>query len=130
MLIRAEFQDGTTLKHINGTPLPSLVHVVAKFFQFSLCRFVNILEEMGGSSWLADNVGSKNISLWAHPLVALNIGLHQVGLSGWKLEECNAIQNELLSWLQKGISDKEGIFNSVTCIWFRVAFFFLFFFLP
>lgn len=68
---------------------------------------------MGGSSWLADNVGSKNISPWAHPLVALNIGLCQVGLSGWKLEECNAIQNELLSWLQKGISDKEGIFNSV-----------------
>ncbi|XP_042390095.1 phosphoglucan, water dikinase, chloroplastic-like [Zingiber officinale] len=73
-----------------------------------LSRFVNILEEMGGSSWLADNVGSKNISPWAHPLVALNIGLRQVGLSGWKLEECNAIQNELLSWLQKGISDKEG----------------------
>ncbi|XP_074574253.1 phosphoglucan, water dikinase, chloroplastic [Curcuma longa] len=73
-----------------------------------LSRFVNILEEMGGSSWLADNVGSKNISPWAHPLVALNIGLCQVGLSGWKLEECNAIRNELLSWLQKGISDKEG----------------------
>nr|XP_009416602.2 PREDICTED: phosphoglucan, water dikinase, chloroplastic [Musa acuminata subsp. malaccensis] len=73
-----------------------------------LSRFVNALEEMGGSSWLAQKIGSKNISPWTHPLVALNIGLRQVWLSGWKLEECNAIQKELLSWLDKGISDREG----------------------
>ncbi|CAL9135216.1 unnamed protein product [Musa textilis] len=73
-----------------------------------LSRFVNALEEMGGSSWLAQNIGSRNISPWTHPLVALNIGLRQVWLSGWKLEECNAIQNELLSWLDKGICDREG----------------------
>lgn len=68
---------------------------------------------MGGSSWLAQNIGSKNISPWTHPLVALNIGLRQVWLSGWKLEECNAIQNELLSWLDKGIFDREGISHLV-----------------
>ncbi|WOL14413.1 phosphoglucan, water dikinase, chloroplastic [Canna indica] len=73
-----------------------------------LSRFVNSLEEMGGSLWLAQNVGSKNISAWTHPLVALNTGLRQLGLSGWKSEECSAIQNELLTWLQKGISDREG----------------------
>ncbi|XP_038989785.1 phosphoglucan, water dikinase, chloroplastic isoform X2 [Phoenix dactylifera] len=73
-----------------------------------LSRFLNALEALGGSSWLAQNVGSKNISPWNHPLGALIIGIRQVGLSGWKSEECTAIESEFFSWLQKGLHEREG----------------------
>ncbi|GJX49605.1 phosphoglucan, water dikinase, chloroplastic [Tanacetum coccineum] len=34
--------------------------------------------------------------------------IRQLGLSGWKSEECKAIQNELVAWQEKGLSKKEG----------------------
>eukprot|EP00262_Sarcandra_glabra_P011298 TRINITY_DN2713_c0_g1_i2.p1 TRINITY_DN2713_c0_g1~~TRINITY_DN2713_c0_g1_i2.p1 ORF type:complete len:1245 (-),score=236.50 TRINITY_DN2713_c0_g1_i2:241-3843(-) len=73
-----------------------------------LSRFLNSLEAMGGSSWLAQNAGSKNVGSWKHPLSALVFGIRQVGLSGWKPEECTAIVSELLAWQQKGLSEREG----------------------
>ncbi|KAH7682974.1 phosphoglucan water dikinase protein [Dioscorea alata] len=73
-----------------------------------LSRFLNALEAMGGSSWLAHNTGPKDISCWNEPLGALIIAIRQVGLSGWKSEECDAIQNELLAWQQKGYSETQG----------------------
>lgn len=63
---------------------------------------------MGGADWLAQSVGSRNISPWNNPLDAFIVGIQQVGLSGWKSEECAAIKSELLSWRQKGLSEKEG----------------------
>lgn len=76
-------------------------------------RFLNALEAMGGSSWLAHNTGPKDISCWNEPLSALIIAIRQVGLSGWKSEECDAIQNELLAWQQKGYSETQGKFVSL-----------------
>ncbi|XP_010244064.1 PREDICTED: phosphoglucan, water dikinase, chloroplastic isoform X2 [Nelumbo nucifera] len=73
-----------------------------------LSRFLNALEAMGGSSWLAQSAGSKNVSSWNDPLYALVVGIRQLGLSGWKPEECIAIENELSAWKQKGLSEREG----------------------
>ncbi|KAJ0988966.1 hypothetical protein J5N97_007322 [Dioscorea zingiberensis] len=73
-----------------------------------LSRLLNALEAMGGSSWLAQNIGPKDISCWNKPLGALISGIRQVGLSGWKSEECSAIVSELLAWQQKGSSETEG----------------------
>ncbi|GLU18569.1 hypothetical protein SLE2022_348620 [Rubroshorea leprosula] len=81
-----------------------------------LSRLLNALEAMGGANWLADNVESKNISSWNDPLGALVVGLRQLGLSGWKLEECTAIGNELISWQEKGLFEKEGSEDGKT-IW-------------
>lgn len=44
---------------------------------------------------------SQNVSSWNDPLDALVLGVHQVGLSGWKQEECLAIGNELLPWRER-----------------------------
>lgn len=73
-----------------------------------LSRFLNALEAMGGSSWLVQNINSKNVVPWNHPLGSLIIGIRQIGLSGWKYEECFAIESELLAWQQKGFSEREG----------------------
>ncbi|KAL5711600.1 phosphoglucan, water dikinase [Ranunculus cassubicifolius] len=73
-----------------------------------LSRFLNALDALGGSSWLAQNVGSMDASSWNDPLDALTVGIRQLGLSGWKQEECIAIENELLAWKQKGLTEKEG----------------------
>ncbi|KAJ6880278.1 phosphoglucan [Populus alba x Populus x berolinensis] len=73
-----------------------------------LSRFLNALEAMGGAKWLADNVESKNVSSWSDPLGALIVGVHQLALSGWKPEECEAIGAELLAWQEKGLLEKEG----------------------
>ncbi|PIA25745.1 hypothetical protein AQUCO_10800026v1 [Aquilegia coerulea] len=83
-----------------------------------LSRFLNALEAMGGSSWLAQsaNAGSINASSWNDPLHALTIGIGQLGLSGWKQEECIAIENELLAWKQKGLTEEEGSEDGKT-IW-------------
>ncbi|KAF9587501.1 hypothetical protein IFM89_003519 [Coptis chinensis] len=75
---------------------------------FALNRFLNALEAMGGLSWLAQNAGFVNISSWNDPLDALAIGIRQLGLSGWKLEECTTIENELLAWKQKCLTEREG----------------------
>lgn len=68
---------------------------------------------MGGAGWLAKSVESKNVTSWNEPLDALAIGVRQLGLSGWKSEECIAIGNELLAWKDKGLSEKEGVFLSL-----------------
>ncbi|XP_020206268.1 phosphoglucan, water dikinase, chloroplastic [Cajanus cajan] len=73
-----------------------------------LSRFLNELEAMGGARWLAANVQSKNVNSWDDPLGALIIGVHQLKLSGWKPEECGAIENELIAWSKKGLSEREG----------------------
>ncbi|KAK1593005.1 hypothetical protein Q3G72_034339 [Acer saccharum] len=73
-----------------------------------LSRFLNALEAKGGTRWLAETVESKNVSSWDDPLGVLVVGVHQLGLSGWKPEECTAIRNELLAWQEKGFLEKEG----------------------
>lgn len=69
-----------------------------------------MLEVMGGARWLAANVQSKNVNAWNDPLGALIIGVHQMKLSGWKPGECAAIENELLAWKKRGLSEMEGRF--------------------
>ncbi|CAN4120917.1 unnamed protein product [Withania somnifera] len=81
-----------------------------------LSRFVNALEALGGADWLAENVTMKNVSSWNDPIGALTVGIQQLGLSGWKPEECKAIGNELLSWKDRGISENEGSEDGKT-IW-------------
>ncbi|CAK8574448.1 unnamed protein product [Lathyrus sativus] len=73
-----------------------------------LSRFLNVLEVMGGASWLASNLESKNVNSWNDPLGALIIGVHQLKLSNWKPEECGAIENELIAWSTRGLSESEG----------------------
>ncbi|KAL2323805.1 hypothetical protein Fmac_022863 [Flemingia macrophylla] len=73
-----------------------------------LSRFLNELEVMGGACWLAANVQSKNVNSWNDPLGALIIGVHQLKLSGWKPEECGAVESELIAWSKKGLSEREG----------------------
>ncbi|KDP32558.1 hypothetical protein JCGZ_13108 [Jatropha curcas] len=73
-----------------------------------LSRLLNALENVGGAKWLADNVELKNVSSWNDPLGALIVGVRQLGLSGWKPEECSATGSELLAWQEKGLFEKEG----------------------
>nr|GMD68042.1 phosphoglucan, water dikinase, chloroplastic [Ipomoea batatas] len=73
-----------------------------------LSRFINSLENLGGAQWLMENVDPKNVSKWNNPIVGLMVGIHQLGFSGWKSEECEAIGNELLCWKQRGFLDMEG----------------------
>ncbi|XP_021805227.1 phosphoglucan, water dikinase, chloroplastic [Prunus avium] len=73
-----------------------------------LSRFLNELDALGGAHWLAENVKSKDVSPWNDPLGALIVGIHQLRLSGWKPEECAAIENELLAWKARGLSEREG----------------------
>lgn len=67
-----------------------------------------MLEATSGADWLAENVKSKNVSSWNDPLDALISGTHQLGLSGWKPEECVAIVNEIGAWKEKGLAEREG----------------------
>ncbi|XP_038701840.1 phosphoglucan, water dikinase, chloroplastic isoform X2 [Tripterygium wilfordii] len=73
-----------------------------------LSRFLNGLEAIGGPQSLAEHVESNNVSSWNDPLGALVVGVYQLGLSGWKPEECNAIKNEILAWKEKGLFQAEG----------------------
>nr|XP_043610294.1 phosphoglucan, water dikinase, chloroplastic [Erigeron canadensis] len=73
-----------------------------------MSRYLNALDAAGGAQWLAENVNSKNVNSWSYPIGALVVGIRQLGLSGWKLEECKAIENELLAWKEKGLLEKEG----------------------
>lgn len=73
-----------------------------------LSRFLNSIEAVGGAHWLAENAGSGNVSCWNDPLTALMIGIRQLGISGWKKEECDAIRNELLSWKEGGLPRNGG----------------------
>ncbi|XP_062164628.1 phosphoglucan, water dikinase, chloroplastic isoform X1 [Alnus glutinosa] len=81
-----------------------------------LSRFLNVLEAVGGVHWLTKSVESGNISSWNDPLGALVVGIHQLGLSGWKPEESAAIENELLAWQDRGLSEREGSEDGKT-IW-------------
>lgn len=53
---------------------------------------------------------SETVSSWKEPLVSLMIGVHQLALSGWKPEECKAIEAELVAWQAKGLFEREGVF--------------------
>ncbi|CAH2044473.1 unnamed protein product [Thlaspi arvense] len=86
------------------------------YFFVLLSRFLNALETMGGAVQLAKYVESSNVASWNDPLDALVLGVHQVGLSGWKQEECLAIGNELLAWRERDLLEKEGEENGKT-IW-------------
>ncbi|KAK4341488.1 hypothetical protein RND71_039989 [Anisodus tanguticus] len=77
---------------------------------------IAMLDALGGADWLAENVTQKNVSSWNDPIGALTIGIQQLGLSGWKPEECKAVGNELLSWKERGISENEGSEDGKT-IW-------------
>lgn len=81
-------------------------------------RFLNELEAVGGAHWLTKSVESMNINPWNGPLGVLIVGIHQLWLSGWKPEESAAIENELLAWQERGLSEREG----------NVIIFFFFFF--
>ncbi|GJS18940.1 phosphoglucan, water dikinase, chloroplastic [Tanacetum coccineum] len=81
-----------------------------------MSRYLNALDAAGGAQWLAENVNPKNVNSWNDPIGALVIGIRQLGLSGWKAEECKAIENELLAWQEKGLSEKEGSEDGKT-IW-------------
>ncbi|KAH0855550.1 LOW QUALITY PROTEIN: hypothetical protein HID58_007906 [Brassica napus] len=61
---------------------------------------------------LLSRCGIKRLSSWNDPLDALVLGVHQVGLSGWKQEECLAIGNELLAWRERDLLEKEDIRKS------------------
>ncbi|KAL2467661.1 Phosphoglucan [Forsythia ovata] len=71
-------------------------------------KLLNASEAVGGAGRLAENVEHKNASSWSDPIGALVIGIHQVGLSGWKPEECRAIGNELLAWQERGLLETDG----------------------
>ncbi|CAA0840857.1 Phosphoglucan- water dikinase- chloroplastic [Striga hermonthica] len=73
-----------------------------------LSRFLNALEAVGGAHWLAKNAEQKNVDSWGDPLGALIIGIHQLGLSGWKPEECRVIGKELMAWQDRGLQETEG----------------------
>lgn len=71
-------------------------------------RYLDSLEAVGGAEWLAKKVEYKNDGPWNEPLGALIIGIHQLGLSGWKPEECIAITNELKAWQERPPLQTEG----------------------
>ncbi|XP_022722471.1 phosphoglucan, water dikinase, chloroplastic-like [Durio zibethinus] len=73
-----------------------------------LSRVLNTLEAMGGANSLVDNLESRNTGTWNNPLGALIVAVRQLSLSGWKPEECAAIENELSAWQEKGPFEKEG----------------------
>ncbi|KAL9262661.1 Phosphoglucan, water dikinase, chloroplastic-like protein [Drosera capensis] len=79
----------------------------ANMFIF-VVRFLNSLDAIGGANWLVESLESKHVNSWNGPLDALLIGIHQLGLSGWKAAECSAIRNELRAWKEKGLAEKEG----------------------
>ncbi|KAJ4870584.1 hypothetical protein Rs2_47806 [Raphanus sativus] len=78
------------------------------YFFVLLSRFLNAVESMGGAGQLAKDVESRSVASWKDPLDALVLGVQQVGLSGWKQEECLAIGNELLAWRERDLLEKEG----------------------
>ncbi|KAK9806719.1 hypothetical protein WJX72_000486 [[Myrmecia] bisecta] len=70
-----------------------------------LSRFVNALEEQGGSEALA----AAGDGEWSLPLGGVVLGVRQMGLSGWEAGECLAVENELAAWQAKGkFKDKEA----------------------
>lgn len=77
---------------------------------FDILRFLNALETTGGANWLAASVKSNYVNSWNDPLGALIVGINQLKLSGWKSEECEAIENELVAWKEKGLTEREGAF--------------------
>ncbi|PON66919.1 Glucoamylase, starch-binding [Parasponia andersonii] len=91
-------------------------HGSALLTRNDIFRFLNVLEDVGGTNWLAANVKSKNVSSWNDPLGSLIVGINQVKLSGWKSDECDAIESELLAWKEKGLSESEGSEDGKT-IW-------------
>lgn len=94
-----------------------LVEIGLEDYAFVLMsRYLNALDAAGGAQWLAENANSKNVNSWSDPMGALVVGIRQLGLSGWKPEECKAIENELLAWKEKGLSEKEGSEDGKT-IW-------------
>lgn len=78
-------------------------------------RILNTLENIGGSSYLASNAAAKNVNSWSYPLEALEAGIDQLSLSGWKPEECNAIKQEILAWQRIGLPEKEGNCHLNSC---------------
>jgi len=63
-----------------------------------LSRFINGLEERGGSNTLAEG----NDGTWGLPLGALVIALRHVGLCGFQPAECMALEREFATWQRLG----------------------------
>ncbi|GAB2283122.1 hypothetical protein Dimus_017652 [Dionaea muscipula] len=81
-----------------------------KYIMFGI--FLNSLDAIGGASWLPETLESKDVTSWNELFDALLIGIHQLGLSGWTPEECSAIGNELRTWKEKGLPEKEALWSS------------------
>ncbi|GAB2289941.1 hypothetical protein Dimus_024239 [Dionaea muscipula] len=78
----------------------------------ALLLFLNSLDAIGGASWLPETLESKDVTSWNELFDALLIGIHQPGLSGWTPKECSAIGNELRTWKEKGLPEKEALWSS------------------
>jgi phosphoglucan,water dikinase len=59
---------------------------------------------------LAQEACSKKVESWNHPFGAIVLGIRNVGLSGFKQQECMAIENEIIAWQSAGMFEKEGMF--------------------
>ncbi|GAA0164916.1 kinase [Lithospermum erythrorhizon] len=79
-----------------------------------MSRFLNALEAAGGTEQLVSSINAKKISSWVEPIKALTVGISQLGLCGWRAEECRAIGSELQAWTNKGFEEKEGLENGKT----------------
>lgn len=54
----------------------------------------------GGSGALAS---TRSDIAWSHPLAMLLLGVRNLGLSGWMLSECAALEHEVSAWQQEGV---------------------------
>lgn len=68
------------------------------YFFVILSRFINLLEEKGGPSWLSRSSDSE----WALPIGSLVLGLRHLALDYWDPAECAQIESELTAWQKEG----------------------------
>jgi phosphoglucan, water dikinase len=63
-------------------------------------RFLNLLDAAGGAETLA----TAHEKAWALPAGALVLAARHVGLSGWRVTECHALDEELSAWQKAGLA--------------------------
>ena len=68
-----------------------------------LSRLINAFERNGGASWLSEAVKGGSEGKWTSALTSLAMAVQQLGLSGYQMEECAAIKNELIAWSATGV---------------------------
>lgn len=70
----------------------------------------------------AEGLAGQNDPAWALPLGAVVLGVRHMGLSGWQVAECMAIENELTAWQEQGdFKAHEPALRYSTCICLFVA---------